>query len=140
METNGVKDEMRAYLELLQQGELTEIDLDALGSCLTEAVRAMDENESDAASGRMLRDDLISEIVRLGRAASALTDGITLFESGKLTEKLSACDTETLLNIRKKTRAGFTRLLRSNDMPRKTVAPGITCRSLADYKLENERV
>jgi hypothetical protein len=140
MENDGVKDEMRAYLELLQKGELTEIDLDALGSCLTEAVRVMDENESNAASGRMLRGDLISEIVRLGRAASALTDGVTLFDSGKLTEKLSACDTETLLNIRKKTRAGFTSLLRSDDMPRKTVAPGIAGISLADFKLENERV
>jgi hypothetical protein len=140
METDGVKNEMRAYLELLQKGELTEIDLDALGVCLSEAVRVMDESESDAASGRMLRDDLISEIVRLGRAASALTDGITLFDSGKLTEKLSACDTETLLNIRKNTRAGFTRLLRSNDMPHKTLAPGISGVGLADYKLENERV
>ena len=137
METTEVISEMKAYLDVLRRSELTELDLDALSNCLGEAIRSIEAAKEDAESGRTLRDDLISEVIRYSRASCALVDGVSVFDSGKLRDRLLEQDTETLLSIRKRVRAGFMRLLRSNNMPRKTVTGGMSCDNVADYKLED---
>lgn len=137
METAELVKEIEAYREIMQRGELTELDLDALCSCLKEAASVIEGLKSDAESGRMLRDDLIAEIVRYSRASGAMIDGVSAFDSGRLKERLLDEDTESLLGIRRRVRDGFMRLLRSNGMPRKTSVDGISPRRIREYRLES---
>jgi hypothetical protein len=137
MDANGVMDEMRAFLDVLRKGELSEIDLDALAGCIGDALHTMEQIDDQARSCHLLRDDVVSEITRLTHAAAVLADGSTAFDAAGLKDKLAGCGTEELLRTRKNARAGYARLLRSGEMPRKTAAPGYSISSLDDYRTEN---
>ncbi len=137
METKSIRDKIETYLAELQRGKPTEIDLDGLGCCMSDAIRTIEDCERQAESAAMFRDDLISEVVRLSRAASALLDGVSTFDPGKLQNRLSSCDASSLLALRRNVRTGFARLMRSHEMPRRTVTNDYQSRNLSDYRLDD---
>ncbi|MBU1317582.1 MAG: hypothetical protein KKG33_05460 [candidate division Zixibacteria bacterium] len=140
MESAKLCDEISAFREVLQKGSLTEIDLDALGDCLGETLRTLEEMKRDECGEKLFRSDVISEIVNLSRAAQALESGEPGIDSDSWAAKLASLDAEKLLAIRKRVRLSFSHLQRSEDAPRRRYGHTASPKSFADYKLENERV
>ena len=139
MGVNGIKEEMSAYLDVLQKGRLTGIDLDALGNCLSNALHLLEQTEKEAGIGRILMEDLVTEIVSLSRAKEALANGVAITDPDKLKEKLLSHDARVLLALRKNARHGFARLLRSGEIPRKTAWEDASGLAYSDYGLEDKQ-
>jgi len=140
MESAKLCDEINAFREVLQKGRLTEIDLDALGDCLGETLRTLEEVKRNECGEGLFRSDVISEIVNLSRAAQALENGEVGIDSGDLAAKLASLDAQKLLAIRKRVRLSFSHLQRSEEAPRRRSGLTGSPKSFADYSLENVRV
>lgn len=140
MEKEHITDRLRSFSEVLTSGTLTEIDLDGLSVCLRDVEKHLRDVGTEADSNQMLRNDLISEIIRFGCASSAMANGVRAIDPNDIREKICEYDSKALLELRQRTRAGFARLLRSGDLPRKIHRQMMRADRLADYKLENARV
>lgn len=140
MEPTRLCDEIRAFCDVLNRGRLTEIDLDALGGCLTETLRVLDAMKHDKFGEDLLKSDVISEIVNLSRAARALEHGESGIDSGDMSSKLESLDAKSLLAIRSRARFRFSKLHRSVGVPQRRSGHTSAQISYADYKIGDMRV
>jgi len=140
MESGNLQDEIRAYREVLQKERLTEIDLDALNDCLADVEGVLRESYTASGELKLLRNDLVGEIVRLATASEALKDGAHEIDTGTFTGKLENLDAARLLSVRERMRTAFANLQRKEDFPRKVVSGTQAANSIEDYKIDNARV
>ncbi len=133
-------EELGAYRDLLQSGKLTELDLDALGACLSEALALLDILRSQSDDARVLKQDAINEIANMSIAAIALNGSRQIADKSKLLDELSGLDASKLLQARARARKLVTDLQRSGRMPVKTVGSQQCHQSIEDFRIGDERV
>ncbi len=133
-------DELGAYRELLQSGKLTEIDLDALGACLSETLTLLGDLRADSDDARILKENVKREITNMSLAAAALKDGRRNVDQSKLVAELSNLNAKQLLQVRSRAKELLSDLQRSGRMPLKTFNKKQDNQTIENYRIGVERV
>ncbi len=133
-------EELGAYRDLLQSGKLTELDLDALGVCLSEALALLDILISQSDDAQVLKQDVMGEIASMSIAATALNGGRQIVDKSKLLDELTGLDASRLLQARARARTLVNDLQRSGRMPVKTTVRPTCHQSIEDFRIGDERV
>jgi hypothetical protein len=136
METEGIRNEIKSYLGVLEKGKLTEIDLDSIGNCLREALGLLKTQQSRLNELNVLRTDIASEVISLVKANHALTNATMLADSEQLSKQLQARTAAELIEVRRRARAEFSKLRRQDGLPRRTNSASSYQTLAAEYRVE----
>jgi len=140
MSSAEVIDELEAYRDVLRKGKLTELDLDALGNCLGEAIQAMNLSEVALSDSTEFRRDIVNEIRRLEAAVDTLKSGSCAFSDSGTNDELAELNAVGLIYHRDRARERFASVVRSGERPLKTAQSACKPSELEDFRIENGRI
>jgi len=134
MDRTDLLNEVIAYRDVLANGNLTELDMDALCHCLGETAAVLEERSDQSDEAKTLRSAIASDIVKLVGAGRALIKGRNDLDLRDALERLQRLPALNLLNIRQRAASVLAGMSRQGRLPLRAIPGAASAEStLRDY-------